>query len=103
MSDPIKTEEWLYQWLQPVIPIQMIQIMNRTYLIVFHFRIAFYVHLACYDVLSKEYLWYVVENQALYEESFHCSKRYSTLEAMIKEVAQHFRYDSCHSISLKSP
>lgn len=103
MSDPIKMEQWLYQWLQPVIPIQTIHVLDRPYLIVFHFRIAFYVHWVCYDILSKEYLWYVIENQALYEEAFHRSKRYSTLEAMIKQVAQHFRYDSCHSISPKSP
>ena len=102
MSDSTKKVQWLYQWLQPVVPIQTIHVLHRTYLIVFHFRIAFYVHLVCYDVFSKEYLWYVIENQVLYEEAFHRSKRYSTLETMIKEVAQHFRYDSCGSISPKS-
>lgn len=80
----------LSQWLEPMTQDTSLMIAGRNYRLLSQFRIAFFIHCVFYDILTKEYIWFIVENHVLYEERFRRAKHYRSYREMIDDVAAHF-------------
>ena len=84
------TPQQLSDWLEPVSPPTPLHISGHAYYLISQFRIAFFIHCVFYDPYKKEYIWFIIENNMLYEERFHRARRYSSYREMICDVASHF-------------
>jgi len=84
------TPQQLSDWLEIVTPPTPVRISGHTYFLLHQFRMAIFVHCVFYDVPRKEYTWFIIENNVLYEQRFNQAKRYSSYREMICDVASHF-------------